>query len=161
VGLNVVRRRAMAELPSGTVTFLFTDIAGSTRLWEQHPQAMSSALARHDAILREAIEEQGGAIFHTAGDAFCAAFASPPGAPARRAGAGGGALARAGRATGADGAAPRQGRTARPGLLRTAAQPRRPPARRRPRWAGATLGRDPGADPRPPAARRRAARHGR
>ena len=43
-------------LPSGTVTFLFTDIEGSTKLWEQHPEAMKSALAKHDAILKEAIE---------------------------------------------------------------------------------------------------------
>ena len=41
----------MPELPSGTVTFLFTDIEGSTRLWEEHPEAMQAALARHDAIL--------------------------------------------------------------------------------------------------------------
>ena len=38
-------------LPTGTVTFLFTDIEGSTRLWEQHPEAMDKALARHDALL--------------------------------------------------------------------------------------------------------------
>jgi class 3 adenylate cyclase len=38
------------ELPSGTVTFLFTDLEGSTRLWEEHPDAMRPALARHDAI---------------------------------------------------------------------------------------------------------------
>src|SRR6266498_698500 len=70
----------MAELPTGTVTFLFTDIAGSTVLWEQHPQAMPDALARHDAILRAAIAAHGGAIFHTAGDAFCTAFAGAPAA---------------------------------------------------------------------------------
>ena len=40
----------MAELPSGTVTFLFTDLEGSTRLWEEHPDAMQGALARHDEI---------------------------------------------------------------------------------------------------------------
>jgi len=45
----------MAELPTGTVTFLFTDIEGSTRLWEERPEAMREALARHDAILEEAI----------------------------------------------------------------------------------------------------------
>lgn len=46
----------MAEtLPAGTVTFLFTDIEGSMRLWETDPQAMKVALARHDAILRRAI----------------------------------------------------------------------------------------------------------
>ena len=63
--------------PTGTVTFLFTDIEGSTRRWEAHPDAMRSALARHDAILREAIEQEGGYIFKTMGDAFCVAFTSP------------------------------------------------------------------------------------
>jgi class 3 adenylate cyclase len=43
----------MPDLPTGTVTFLFTDIEGSTRLWEQHPEAMTAVLARHDAILSE------------------------------------------------------------------------------------------------------------
>src|SRR6184192_4148059 len=66
--------RVMAELPSGTVTFLFTDIEGSTRLWEEHPDAMRGALARHDAILRAGIEANGGQVFKTMGDAFCAAF---------------------------------------------------------------------------------------
>jgi Adenylate and Guanylate cyclase catalytic domain len=42
----------VAELPSGTVTFLFTDIEGSTRLWEEHPEAMKAKLARHDEIIR-------------------------------------------------------------------------------------------------------------
>ena len=46
----------MSELPTGTITFLFTDIRGSTKLWEEHPTAMKAALARHDTILREAIE---------------------------------------------------------------------------------------------------------
>src|SRR5262245_53974406 len=46
---------APPALPTGTATFLFTDIAGSTQLWEQHPQAMRAALARHDALLRQAI----------------------------------------------------------------------------------------------------------
>ena len=41
----------MTELPSGTVTFLFTDLEGSTRLWEEYPEAMQAALARHDALL--------------------------------------------------------------------------------------------------------------
>ena len=43
----------LSELPSGTVTFLFTDIEGSTRLWEEHPDAMRDALARHDELLRD------------------------------------------------------------------------------------------------------------
>src|SRR5437867_3620407 len=68
----------MAEAPTGTVTFLFTDIEGSTRLWEEHPDAMPLALARHDALLRAAIEANGGVVFKTVGDAFCAAFASAP-----------------------------------------------------------------------------------
>ena len=62
--------------PSGTVTFLFTDIEGSTRLWEQHSEPMRAALARHDAILRQAIEQNNGHVFKTVGDAFCAAFAT-------------------------------------------------------------------------------------
>jgi class 3 adenylate cyclase len=50
----------MSALPTGTVTFLFTDIVGSTRLWERDASAMRSALARHDGILRSAIEERDG-----------------------------------------------------------------------------------------------------
>jgi predicted ATPase/class 3 adenylate cyclase/DNA-binding XRE family transcriptional regulator len=72
--------RAPVLLPSGTVTYLFTDVEGSTRLWEQHPAAMRDALARHDAILRAAIAAHAGAIFKTVGDAVCAAFASAPAA---------------------------------------------------------------------------------
>ena len=66
------------QLPSGTVTFLFTDIAGSTRLWQDHPDAMQGALARHDAILRTAIEDRGGYVVKTTGDGFHAAFAAAP-----------------------------------------------------------------------------------
>jgi len=51
----------MVELPTGTVTFLFTDLEGSTRLWEEHPEAMQDALARHDEILRDAVVSHGGA----------------------------------------------------------------------------------------------------
>ncbi len=68
----------MASPPTGTVTFLFTDIEGSTRMWERSPQAMQSALARHDELLRRAIEERGGYIFKTVGDAFCCAFPTAP-----------------------------------------------------------------------------------
>ncbi len=67
-----------SSLPTGTVTFLFTDIEGSTRLWEQHPRAMQAAIARHDTLLREAIEQNGGYVFKTVGDAFCAAFPTAP-----------------------------------------------------------------------------------
>jgi predicted ATPase/class 3 adenylate cyclase len=66
----------MPQLPSGTVTFVFTDIEGSTRLWEAHPEAMRVALARHDAVVREAVESAGGYVFKTVGDAFCVAFAA-------------------------------------------------------------------------------------
>jgi predicted ATPase/class 3 adenylate cyclase len=68
----------VASPPTGTVTFLFTDIEGSTKLWERHPAAMQTALARHDEILRDAIEERGGYVFKTVGDAFCCAFPTPP-----------------------------------------------------------------------------------
>src|SRR5213592_4262067 len=70
--------RTTTRMPKGTVTFLFTDIEGSTRLWEQHPRAMQVALARHDTLLREAIEDHGGYVFKTVGDAFCAAFSTAP-----------------------------------------------------------------------------------
>ncbi len=68
-----------AALPTGTVTFLFTDIQGSTERWERHPEAMRGALERHDALLRAAIERYGGYVFKTVGDAFCAAFATAEG----------------------------------------------------------------------------------
>ena len=64
----------MPDLPTGTVTLLFTDIEGSTRLWEAHAAAMRAALARHDALLRHCIDDHDGHVFKTGGDAFCAAF---------------------------------------------------------------------------------------
>jgi predicted ATPase/class 3 adenylate cyclase len=70
--------RPHTALPTGTVTFLCTDIEGSTYLWEQHPQAMAHALARHDDILRQTIAAHGGVVFKTVGDAVCAAFARAP-----------------------------------------------------------------------------------
>jgi len=69
--------RAMSDAPQGTVTFLFTDIVGSTRLWEKFPLQMGAALARHDAIMRAAAAAQRGYVFKTVGDAFCVAFPSP------------------------------------------------------------------------------------
>ena len=60
--------------PTGTVTLLFTDIEGSTRAWEAHPIEMDAALARHDQLVRTAIEMAEGHVFKTVGDAFCAAF---------------------------------------------------------------------------------------
>jgi len=61
-------------MPTGTLTFLFTDIEGSTRLWEQHPEAMQAALARHDAILRQAVAASEGYVVKTTGDGVHAAF---------------------------------------------------------------------------------------
>ena len=59
-----------------TLTFLFTDIEGSTRLWEQHQPAMKEALERHDAILRAAIETRARPVVKTTGDGFMAVFDS-------------------------------------------------------------------------------------
>src|SRR5438552_139803 len=73
-GMTSRQHSPVPTLPSGTVTFLFTDIEGSTRLWETQREAMSEALPRHDALLRQCIESRGGHIFKTGGDAFCAAF---------------------------------------------------------------------------------------
>jgi predicted ATPase/DNA-binding SARP family transcriptional activator len=73
-------RRPVAERSEGseaTLTFLFTDIAGSSRLWEEEPDAMRLALERHDRFLRDAIETNRGQVFKTVGDAFCAAFETP------------------------------------------------------------------------------------
>src|ERR1700722_12601092 len=63
--------------PSGVVTFLFTDIEGSTRRWEADADAMRAALAVHDEVLRDAIEGHAGWLFKHTGDGGCAAFASP------------------------------------------------------------------------------------
>jgi predicted ATPase/class 3 adenylate cyclase len=70
----------MGELPAGTVTFLFTDLEGSTRLWEQYPEGMKDALAHHDEILRGAVESHGGYVVKTTGDGLHAAFSVAPGA---------------------------------------------------------------------------------
>lgn len=69
--------RAPAEIPQGTVTFVFTDIVGSSALWERHPDAMRVAIRRHDTLLREIFEDAGGFVFKTVGDAFCVAFEQP------------------------------------------------------------------------------------
>src|SRR5262245_17594879 len=64
-------------LPTGTVTFLFTDLEGSTRLLEAHPDAYREAVARHHALLLQAVEARGGVVFETVGDAVYAAFRRP------------------------------------------------------------------------------------
>jgi class 3 adenylate cyclase len=63
--------------PSGVVTFLFTDIEGSTRRWEADADAMRAALLAHDDVLRTAIESHGGYLFSHTGDGVVAAFTSP------------------------------------------------------------------------------------
>ena len=63
----------MESRPSGTVTFAFTDIEGSTQSWERDRAEMQDAVRRHDAIVRAAIAGRGGYVFKTIGDAFCAA----------------------------------------------------------------------------------------
>jgi hypothetical protein len=78
----------MAELPTGTVIFLLTDVEGSTALWEEVPEAMRGALARHDELVEAAVVEHGGtnvkprgegdsrfAVFAGAADAVPAALA--------------------------------------------------------------------------------------
>src|SRR4051812_22041699 len=68
----------MADHPTGTVTFLFTDIVGSTKLAQAYPAEWETARQRHHAILRTAIESQRGHVFQIVGDAFCGAFATAP-----------------------------------------------------------------------------------
>ena len=66
----------MVELPSGTVTFMFTDLEVSTRLWDRNLTRCGSALARHDAILREAVAVHGGRVVKGTGDGIHAVFAT-------------------------------------------------------------------------------------
>ncbi len=66
----------MPDLPTGTITFLFTDIEGSTIRWERHSEIMRQAVARHDEILRACMETHRGVVFKTVGDAFYVAFAT-------------------------------------------------------------------------------------
>src|SRR5262249_25423892 len=68
--------RARSAFPRGTVTFMFTDIEGSTRLWETQRAAMEKALKRHDVLLRKTIEQHNGHLVKTTGDGACAAFES-------------------------------------------------------------------------------------
>ena len=67
-----------SALPSGTVTFLFTDIEGSTQKWERHRDAMKAAVACHERIMNDAVTRHGGFVFKTVGDAFCVAFPTAP-----------------------------------------------------------------------------------
>ncbi|MDQ2871617.1 MAG: adenylate/guanylate cyclase domain-containing protein [Candidatus Eremiobacteraeota bacterium] len=67
---------AARPIPSGTVSFLFTDIEGSTQRWERFREAMATAVKRHDAIVRAGIDVYDGYVFKTIGDAFCVAFST-------------------------------------------------------------------------------------
>ncbi len=71
---SAVTPSAGQGLPTGTVTFLFTDIEGSTALAQQFPAELPALLARHHAILHQAIQANNGYVFQITGDAFCAAF---------------------------------------------------------------------------------------
>jgi len=64
----------MPEMPIGTVTFVFTDIVGSTRLWEKFPTEMATAVREHDALLHQIFASKSGYVFKTVGDSFCVAF---------------------------------------------------------------------------------------
>ncbi len=75
-GTGVAPPSERGRPPSGTVSFLFTDIEGSTERWDRDRDAMQAALRRHDALMHEAIAGAGGYVFKTIGDAFCAAFGS-------------------------------------------------------------------------------------
>jgi class 3 adenylate cyclase len=100
------------------VTFLFTDVEGSTRRWEADAQAMRAALVVHDKVLRTAIEAYDGFLFSHTGDGFVAAFASPMSAVSAAIDA-----QRELQFAGANGIGNRRGRAARRGLLRNGAQP--------------------------------------
>jgi predicted ATPase/class 3 adenylate cyclase len=65
-----------SDRPTGTVTFLFTDVVGSTPLWDRFPELMAQALEVHDRLIERAISEHGGHVFSTAGDSYAAAFAT-------------------------------------------------------------------------------------
>ena len=67
----------MSNLPSGTVTFLFTDIEGSTKLAQQYPDEMPALLARHHEILHQSIQAQNGYVFQIVGDSFSNVKARP------------------------------------------------------------------------------------
>lgn len=66
----------MGQLPTGTVTFLFTDLERSTRLWEEQPEGMKAALARHDELLADAVVAHGGHVIKTTGDGIHAVFST-------------------------------------------------------------------------------------
>lgn len=75
--MSAADQQGTPDIPSGVVTFLFTDIEGSTGLWATDEQAMSASLSVHDRVMRAAIDQHRGYVFTTAGDSFAVAFADP------------------------------------------------------------------------------------
>lgn len=67
----------MNDIPTGIVTFLFTDIEGSTKLYQDFPESMPAAIEKHNSILNESVNSFNGFVFKTVGDAFCCAFSNP------------------------------------------------------------------------------------
>ena len=67
----------MIQLPTGIVTFLFTDVEGSTRLWAANAVTASASIEKHDGIIKTAILDRGGVVFGWAGDHFRGAFEDP------------------------------------------------------------------------------------
>src|SRR5579871_1546380 len=69
----------MADLPSGTLTYFFTDVEGSTALWDRHPDAMQTMLLRHDALVEACVAQQGGTLVRPRGegDSRFAVFVRP------------------------------------------------------------------------------------
>ena len=124
---NYALRPCRRSLPAGTVTFLFSDIEDSTRLWEEMPAEMAAALEIHDGIVRATIERHGGYVFATGGDGFCAAFSTAPDAAEAAVEIQQQVARRAGRrpVRGADRSAHRRGDRAKSRLLRPGGEPRR------------------------------------
>lgn len=80
--LAVVSRALVGENPTGTVSFLFTDVEGSTTRWQHDDGSMARALAAHDHTIRSAAERHSGRVFKHTGDGMCAVFVSAPSAVA-------------------------------------------------------------------------------
>ena len=72
--MEATGQRTRDAIPSGVVTFLFTDVEGSTQLWAFDADRMAASLRRHDELVRAAVSEHDGYVFATVGDAFCVAF---------------------------------------------------------------------------------------
>lgn len=67
-GISLRNIQESVELPTGVVTFLMTDVEGSTRLWEEHPAEMAEALAEHDALMRRLVTANGGILIKSRGE---------------------------------------------------------------------------------------------